>query len=739
MPLQTIGALPDASKTGGVEKTISLGLKNYLLFQSYHHYRWPLWLISSIDELERHFRPVTPPILLNTYYRDWMYFTSILSSHRIMIDHAGMLTPTNAPWSIELWVLNGNRVFRPQDDCNSIIQVRDPHTSLITTKWTNRDFTLHMEMYGTRTSIDEAIADISFSTVGKAGGTSLVVAVRPYGTEQIGGLHSLEYQSENKTVRINNETTFYVSHSPSEVFTGSGMYGDVNFREKQGKVSCFDGMASMALVYPVKKELLELKVRLSLSEKKSVESLKLNYISVKKDFAEYLDVMKRQGFILSIGDKRLSNWFVNTKLISLGNVNRMIRLLGDKCGVIEARESFYLVKALSRMGFDKEARLIVDAWRTSIHISERTEFDDLIIFCYFLSSFADSYLFTRDTAYLQDNYEFIKKLAHAALSAGKDLFQKKKKKAAHNSLPYVYAGRYHLHDTLLYAHTLSQYAYLCRTIGLFGDEIKFSREAERYHEMLSYEITGLIASAAAESPLDSDAFSGIHGLDEFIVYLSFCVSPFAVDSIKREEKKKLLSMISAVYKKKPLFLRSFGGWDIFLTIMFARNTLLMNDAASQDIIEFFLNIGEPRYSLPDCIHPVSLRGIGGTGESSMVNSSIFLFLRNLILIDGPNRLEIFPVPKEEWFRPGAEIVVENAPSRFGKIHFKVISTQNEIQMYFTELPKYVPPDIMIHLPYKTELKEGDDFMLKKEEGFSYIINGWPSVIRFVRTGQEKNS
>ncbi|OPZ33836.1 MAG: hypothetical protein BWY99_02692 [Synergistetes bacterium ADurb.BinA166] len=111
---------------------------------------------------------------------------------------------------------------------------------------------------------------------------------------------------------------------------------------------------------------------------------------------------------------------------------------------------------------------------------------------------------------------------------------------------------------------------------------------------------------------------------------------------------------------------------------------------------------------------------------------VFATLRNLLFVDNPERLELFPLPRESWFAPGNEIRIEDAPSRFGLISLRMSSTVNEIQLHFEKLPKFVPPDIMINLPYKTKIKQEDDFILKREEDTSFIINGWPSIVRFLR-------
>ena len=46
--------------------------------------------------------------------------------------------------------------------------------------------------------------------------------------------------------------------------------------------------------------------------------------------------------------------------------------------------------------------------------------------------------------------------------------------------------------------------------------------------------------------------------------------------------------------------------------------------------------------------------------------------------------------------------------------------------------KYVPPEIIINFPFKTKIIGEDDFIVKKKKGNSYYINGWPTVIRFIR-------
>lgn len=181
-----------------------------------------------------------------------------------------------------------------------------------------------------------------------------------------------------------------------------------------------------------------------------------------------------------------------------------------------------------------------------------------------------------------------------------------------------------------------------------------------------------------------------------------------------------------------LYVPSAGGYDILLSLIYAQNLLLQKDPACIDIFKTILKMGGNTYSVPEFVNPATGYGVNGQGDPPHFNAMLFQFMRNLLFIDHSNRLELFPIPHEDWFKPGVELTINDAPSRFGVLHIRIVNTQNEIHFHFPVLPKFVPPDIMINLPVKVSLKEEDDFVIKKRYGNTFIINGWPSIIRFSR-------
>ncbi len=733
LELSDIIAAADAEKLVLRKNTFYGGLNNYLLFQRFNSFYWPLWLVPALDEHNRNFRSISPLHLRNTENRDCLLFTNFLSAEYLKVDPAGMISPVDSCWSIELWVLANGKLHRPQLNMNSVYQERNDHDYLITTNWENSHFKLSSEVYGTRTSLDEAIVDIKCVSTKRGGsGTSLAIAIRPYNMEFIGGLNAIDYRESGKTVRINKKDSVYFSKNPREVFTGSGIQGDLKFLKRQDKISCAYGMSTMALVYPIKKEGLDIKLRLSLTKGKTIDALKLNYNNIRKDFTDYCSLVRRKGFNVSIADDAYGRWFHALKLNALNTVNSVIHLL--KHGVSKpeiSRNAFYLVKALGRMGYVSETRSLIENWCSTITVPEHPAFSDGINFSYFIASFADHFTITRDTEFLQANFDKLRIVSSALLKHSNLITHIKKTKQQRNSLPTDYTATNSIHDIMLLDHSFSQYSYLCRTIGLFGDEILFNRECHKLDEIVAIKIQEMIkAVEEIEEGLAEPETEGRHIYDENIVYGTFCLFPYHIEGIKTREYRKLLEVVQMIFGKYPLFMRSGGYWDMFLTAILANNLLLNNLPGVRDVFELVQNLGGGTYSIFDRIHPVTLKCMECSSDIHSVNSAIFLLMRNMLLIDTPSRLELFPMPREEWFRPGSEIVIENAPTRFGNINLKIVSTQNEIQIFFNDLPKYIPPDIMINLPSKMILHEGDDFVLKKEEGNAFIINGWPYVVRF---------
>jgi hypothetical protein len=378
---------------------------------------------------------------------------------------------------------------------------------------------------------------------------------------------------------------------------------------------------------------------------------------------------------------------------------------------------FFLALGLIRMGrFESSAELIDLALKEIDRYGEKTEsFSTVVNICYALCLFADYYLHLRDMDVLQKNHPLLRRAAQILFQYCARLT--KVDSLNENSLENNFAARGHSYDLVLLACALDRFAYLSRAMGIFGDEKKFEREAKR--------MTGLFVESAVLSE------SKRRLRDDFYCYSAASVFPLTLAGLDAAGVSKLLDNILSFYGKAPILVKSMG-IDVQATLFVLNNMICVKDHGVGGALVEIMNTGGSRYELSDYVNPLTGHGCWGRGSSKRAASLLFCTLRNLLFLDVQDRLELFPVPDERWFTPGADIVIDKAPSRFGSISLRVVTTANEVHILFEALPKYVPPDIMINLPFKARIVKDDDFVIKKEWDSSFLINGWPALIRFMK-------
>jgi hypothetical protein len=703
----------DKEKYRFTESLYRAGINNYSLFQKFSNFRWPAW-INAVTDTRRGASAFVPLMLVNTAARDTLYFTNFLSDDGLYVDQAGMLSPSYAHWSVEAWVVTGNAVLRPEDDWAKVRHDRDVKNSIITTVWDSALFKLQQTVYGARSAVDEAVVEVECLLKEKKG-SLLIIAVRPYDQSRLGGLDSVEFHADTLAVTVNGKKTLCMTARPDFVIAGGGdRCRDIDPRDdgKQFKSASKFGMAALGLGYSLKKGENRVRFRVALDPRGGITAGKFDFAKVREDYVSYAGVRIRNGANAVFPDKLLQNWFYGAKVSLL---NFSLKSLRREDGSLDYRAAWHMVFGANRMGYFPESLSYVDHLIKNFSADEKhVGFDDVLGICYVIEAAADYFIHLRDNAFLQGRFDFIRKQAQVLY----DYARKLKKPGAlnRNSLPHYFIAEEHPHDLVLIAHALGQYSYLARCLGIFGDELKFKKESDR------------VAAGAARAIFERD---DDRPENEFMVGSLLAGFPFRHESYTPEMIGGLLGRVRGVFGDMPLFVKSLG-CDLFSTLTAANAMLILKDAAGYDVLDGLLRMRNRTFSLPDYVNPATGRANWGEGASMAVSAMVFATIRNLLYVDHPERLDLFPLPRESWFQPGNEIRIEDAPSRFGLISLRMTTTVNEIQLHFDKLPKFVPPDIMINLPCKTKIKQEDDFILKREDETSFIINGWPSIVRFIR-------
>lgn len=703
----------DIAKYDACREEYSAGLHNYALFQRFSGFRWPAW-INAINDPSRAVS-FTPFLLVNNAMRDCLYATNFLSEHGLYVDPAGMLSPSYGHWSLETWVLCGGNLYRSADDWLHVRQERDIKNSFVYTGWENNLFKLKHTLYGARSAIDEIVVETEcFLKERKR--ASVMFVVRPYDLRRLGGCDLVEYQRDGALVSINGRASLCFSARPDYVSAADGKNcRDIDCSEEGGgggsSQSPF-GMATLGLGYALKKGENRFSFRVALEPRGGMTGGKYNYSGVRDDYTAFSGMRIRNGSNLSLPDRQMQNWFYGSKISllnsSLGGLRRQDMSL-------DFRKAFYVIFGCNRMGYFPESLAYIDYLiEHSPSDQKKAGFNAVIDTCALIASIADYFIHVRDTAFLQDRFDFIKKKAYEIYNYSRAM--KKAGERSRNSLSFYSIAVEHPADNIFIAHSLGQCSYMARCLGIFGEELKFRKESER--------VAGMIAEAAFDR-------EGGTPENEFDFY-SLCAGfPYRIESIPESSLRGLFERMSSRFGGVPLFIKSLG-YDSMATLVAVNNLIMMKDPGAYDILASLFKMRGRTYLLPEFMNPSTGRSNWGDGASQPVSAMVFATIRNLLFIDHAERLDLFPLPRAAWFEPGNEIRIEDLPSRFGNISLRMVSTVNEIQVHFEKLPKFVPPDILINLPYRTKIKLEDDFVLKREDETSFIINGWPSIIRFIR-------
>lgn len=675
------------------------GLNNYKKITGFPYFSWPLWVSSRTNPESKNFSQITPPLLLNNTEVGGIEFSNYFSSENIIIDNSGMISNSFSTWSVEFSVISGGEIVRPHDSPENITLSRDVLTKLPAVHWTDKNFRLSLTFYGAKTSIDEVFVDIECTNT-KGSRLVLLVNFRPYNNAFLGGIGSAGFIKDSSIVKINGGKFAFFSSRPDYIYTGSSRKGDIDISvtADSSDISCPEQMGAISAGYNILKGHSSVTMRLSLDPKGVIESGKFKFNEVKNEFLNYIKIRTEKGVSFDITNPVLKKWFDFSKL-------SIVDLKSHNPGYYEL---FIMVMGLNRAGFLQESRDLIESMIKGFVVDEKKRDLDYLSECAcVVSSAADYFVNTRDIDQLQKSYEQIKKLSYLLLKGSSGISLGKEAASDH-------FARLRL-MVISYAFHLS--AYMARCLGIFGDEKKYTKEFESIDKSISENL---------------EIYSGsIAPSDEYFFVDSCIIFPFRKSYKIETNADLIMAAVNDKFSSLPMFIKSSGS-DMIGSLLLVNSMIAMKNSSSCQSLLKVLEYGANRYSLPDFVNPSTGKGCYGRPSSVVSYSLILCAIRNMIFIDTPERLDILPVATEEWFETGFSFNLVNAPSRFGPISIKMVSTGNEIQFYFDSLPKFVPPDIMFNIPFKSKIMHGDDFILKKEEKGRFVINGWPSVVRFVK-------
>ncbi len=682
---------------GFASRVIASGMWNYCFFQFYRHFAGPYWVERQYNPNDPSFIPRAGSMLsVNMTHRTWMGFRGFDGEHFAIVDPAGSLSPIAGSYSLELAVTDENKVLLPTRGQMDVKQHLHHDLPLPVTTFRARGLKVRW--------INGAGADRIFSVIEYESEreVSLVLGIRPFNQEGAALIHSASYDAATGGITLNDVPEIRLLRTPDRVRFSNLEGGDAYFLPYEShQESCAYGIVTGTAVYRVQgRGSISFVARCGevlvsdeqkKKERKLLRELAPGYAAVldQSEPVESLNLLKRSkrprdraagkkifqtvtGPVSSELDKLAKQWEDHLTggarfECARDTWNEAARVMkayvvslqkGDHVtpGVFTYhhfwfRDAAYMLHALSRWNFTKEARAVLRSYpdrqeRSGFFKSHEGEWDSNGQAMWSLATFSR---LTGDVEFLREVYPSIRKGAEW-------IVKKKKEGPGGRLLPPGFSAEHlgpadhYYWDNLWSIAGLREAARAADTLGLADEGVRYREEVRRYVEdlrMLSLRDRSRyqVINAAPDRPIDS----GMIG--------SICVLyPLELEVFPENQVRNTVRKIISEYFSSGLFFHPIihSGYNIYLSLQIGQCLLALGDVrGARNILKRAFKRRTDLWTYPEAIHPRTGGGVMGDGFHGWAFSEILLLLREFVLRQRGDTLEIFPGlrPRELYGKP----------------------------------------------------------------------------------------
>lgn len=699
----------DSKKIAEQKAPLYVGINNYLFFQKNNKFNWPQWVVNQLDPGRAQYAVATPLQLINNNSRSWLALSNLIADNRLLVDNYGRIAIENQPWSLEFWIKSGERLWLSTDMGATVQQKYNPSTLSVDYTLKVLDVSINVSAMAIHRNEDYALVNV-VCHVENSLDSSLVISIRPYNFTRLGGISSIEYSSSSNVIDINGKKAVKFSSKPQAVFSADGTLDDVNLaKNTKNSISSKSEFCAQSYLYTLKKGKNSFQFAVAIDNELN-ESGKVDVFSGAEQYnRDVLSAIKQDAASLSCKNKNFGNWIEAARISALSTLgsskfsdNTLLRSAGT--------QDYWAFKVAVRMGHFVVARKYLEdtiqVWRGNTGKS----FTDNFLRAMVIELSYDYFMYSQDVDYIRLHFEVLRQIAETLAKylegyKGNNLPEG-------NSNIYDYNLQGDSGDIWQMVSALADFSMLARSVGLFKEELRFVGKVNRLISSFGISERPAPVTSALLRSVQHLCRRGHDAMEPI-------VSKLTADLLSSLDLPRLTG-------GTPL------GWSLGDTLSAARMALVKHEEISYKIFKNILSIGENIYALPEFVNQVSRLGCNGDGDDWRLKCITALYLMDMLVVDYPFTLELFPLPVNEWFVTGESFTVEKMATHFGRISFNVINTENEVQLIFNNVPQFIPPEIKINLPFPVKMVQGSDFILKKDLGQTFIINGWPEKIRFRR-------
>ncbi len=668
------------------------GLYNLHALSINNDWVWPYWIEQQSNPRSPSFIPRAMNLTyINLTHRNWTGIGTLAGTREPVVDPRGMVTPWLQGWSLDTWVrVDGQDVFPSRLPDTEVRQMLRNRLPFVITHFEAGGLSVSMEAWAFRENGRDYIcheAHVANPTA-LAREAELAFAIRPYNPEGLSLIPNLAYNTRGFWM-MGQDLAVYFPLRPDRSVASNHSHGDSAHRlaaeSAETAASCPAGLANGASVF-------HLTIAAGQSERRfavlPVEPTNPRAISFPRFSPQNMDGFKDaelagwreragQGVTVELPDPRYQEAFDAAKATLL--------LLNDGCEITAGpltyhrhwfRDAAFLLGALGRMGYpDDVAQNLrffpLKQWKNGYFCSQKGEWDSN---GQAIWAIVEHFRLTGDVGLLRELYPSIRR-----------------------AVLWIEKKRHDVSFTRLKPRGLLPAGFSAEHLG----------PNDFYYWDNLWALRGVMDAAEAAAALDNDAdyrlFDGIatsyrrdllEAVNRDMETSEAHVLPAAP---RRRPDAGMIGNICAAYplglfhpedtpwlRNTIRFIRDHlfhddgfyqqmihSGVNSYLTLQMAQCLLLMGDLGAYKLIDYMLRLATPTWCWPEAIHPRTRGGCMGDGHHGWAAAEWVLLVRNLILHEQDEVLQITRLLPAEWASPGKRVAIRNAPTEFGPVSVEV--------------------------------------------------------------------
>lgn len=721
-------------------KMFSRGLYTMLVHQTKTDWKWPYWLRKQSDPNDPAFQPVAHLIISqNRVFRNWALLGLPNDNQRITVDPSMMITPFQDGYSIEFWLEYDGKT----------ITIGDPDLdTAVHTKWLDSHYPQirKQSVYFNRISIRQDIFVSSFSGH-SAGFTRLKLmnltaetvkvkvyaCIRPYNVEGISPVQKIKYDSENKVWMVDGQPALMLQSEPDKNFTGSDKTGDVWNRtihqKTSNSVSCEKGLAHSASVFKlelVSKEIVNLDFVMPLIEENNgsfidwKESLLFDFERASRRFEHKWSRTLSEKITVTLPDPQLQN--LTNRCIQYQSIFAQRDSVAPGFFIYSDfwfRDAAYLLFVMLKCGHFQVVREILKSFpdkqnSDGFFESQEGEWDSNGEALWIAGQY---YRFTNDRDLIERLWPNLvkgarwiqkKRLSHSGDSEVSALLP------AGFSAEHFGQNDYYYWDNFWSVAGYEELLHLAHELKKSKEIIWLEKEHELYRQILvnsiekNRETNGGKITASPKRVFDSGAIGVLSALSPLQI-----LEPFHHNIFQTADELISKNSVHNCYYH-PV---AHTGINIYLTLHIRHSELVRHNPEFWKNMRSVAELASSTGTWPEGIHPHLRTGVMGEGHHGWANAEWVNTVRDSMVNEKKDELEILSVYDETWFKKDCQVGIENAYTVFGKISFRLAIDAKHLVMdwkpEFTKPPKqirwFMPSNVRINSVYFTD-RHGNNYI-----------------------------